>query len=84
MHASDSPRNLSLLPVGPKTAFKWLNEYKSLNNGYKMVGNAVPVEFAKRLAIQVKKDIKQFKVKAKFNNKGRLLDLKKPQLELDL
>ena len=53
-------------------------EYKSLNNGYKMVGNAVPI------AIQVKKDIQQFKVQANFKNKGRLLDLKKPQLELDL
>lgn len=59
-------------------------EYKLLNNGYKMVGNAVPVVFAKRLAMQVKHDIKNFNGEMKFVNKGRLLDLRSGQFELNL
>lgn len=31
--------------------------YTSVADGYKMIGNAVPVEFAKRLALQIKKDL---------------------------
>jgi DNA (cytosine-5)-methyltransferase 1 len=31
--------------------------YDSIADGYKMIGNAVPVEFAKRLATQIKKDL---------------------------
>jgi DNA (cytosine-5)-methyltransferase 1 len=59
-------------------------EYTSLNNGYKMVGNAVPVVFAERLALQVKQDIKSFNSEMKFVNKGRLLDQRLGQYELNL
>jgi DNA (cytosine-5)-methyltransferase 1 len=31
--------------------------YSSVVDGYKMIGNAVPVEFAKRLAMQIKSDL---------------------------
>lgn len=31
--------------------------YKDLNDGYKMVGNAVPVEFARNLALSIKKHL---------------------------
>jgi DNA (cytosine-5)-methyltransferase 1 len=31
--------------------------YDSIADGYKMIGNAVPVQFAKRLATQIKKDL---------------------------
>lgn len=31
--------------------------YTSVSDGYKMIGNAVPVQFAKRLALQIKKDL---------------------------
>ncbi len=34
--------------------------YDSILEGYKMVGNAVPVEFAKALASQIKKDLKLY------------------------
>lgn len=33
-------------------------KYKNVSDGYKMIGNAVPVEFAKHLALEIKKDIK--------------------------
>jgi DNA (cytosine-5)-methyltransferase 1 len=35
-------------------------KYKSLADGYKMVGNAVPVEFARHLAEQIMKDMKEY------------------------
>lgn len=35
--------------------------YDSVADGYKMIGNAVPVEFAKRLALQIKSDFKKTK-----------------------
>jgi len=57
-------------------------EYKRLNDGYKMVGNAVPVEFARHLALQVKKDLKEFKDEPDFTKKGSLMNLNKPQMEL--
>jgi DNA (cytosine-5)-methyltransferase 1 len=31
--------------------------YKNVLDGYKMIGNAVPVEFARRLALQIKSDL---------------------------
>lgn len=34
--------------------------YDSVVDGYKMVGNAVPVEFARRLALKIKKTIKPY------------------------
>ncbi len=35
-------------------------KYKTVMTGYKMIGNAVPVNFAKALANQIKKDIKPY------------------------
>ena len=35
-------------------------EYKNVNDGYKMIGNAVPVEFARRLAMKIASDIGPF------------------------
>lgn len=35
-------------------------KYKSVADGYKMVGNAVPVEFARHLALKIKADLKDF------------------------
>jgi DNA (cytosine-5)-methyltransferase 1 len=32
--------------------------YRNVLDGYKMIGNAVPVEFARRLALQIKSDLK--------------------------
>jgi DNA (cytosine-5)-methyltransferase 1 len=32
-------------------------QYKNVLDGYKMIGNAVPVEFARRLAMQIKTDV---------------------------
>jgi DNA (cytosine-5)-methyltransferase 1 len=35
-------------------------KYSRVSDGYKMIGNAVPVEFAKRLAMKIAKDLKDF------------------------
>ena len=42
-------------------SFKFL--YKNVIDGYKMIGNAVPVEFAKRLALKIEDDL--------LNNAGK-------------
>ena len=36
-------------------------KYKTVVDGYKMIGNAVPVELGKQLALQIKKDLKNAK-----------------------
>ncbi len=60
-------------------------EYSQLAHGYKMIGNAVPVEFARKLALQIKKDLKRFgNAPVDFKKKGKLLNLNFPQLELDV
>ena len=60
-------------------------EYKTVADGYKMIGNAVPVEFAKRLALKIKKDLKRFdNLPVKFDKRGELKNLEKVQLELKL
>ncbi len=38
----------------------FLFKYKSIADGYKMIGNAVPVEFAKHLASVIYKDVSQY------------------------
>lgn len=38
----------------------FLFKYKNVADGYKMIGNAVPVEFAKHLAIMIHKDISEY------------------------
>jgi len=38
----------------------FLFQYKNVADGYKMIGNAVPVEFAKQLASVIYKDISQY------------------------
>ena len=51
-------------------------EYNSVADGYKMIGNAVPVEFAKRLALKIKKDMKRLdNMPIKFNKKGKLIKI---------
>jgi DNA (cytosine-5)-methyltransferase 1 len=35
-------------------------KYSRVSDGYKMIGNAVPVEFAKRLALKIAEDLKGF------------------------
>ena len=34
--------------------------YSNLNDAYKMIGNSVPVELAKKIAMQIDKDLKRF------------------------
>ena len=59
--------------------------YDQVAHGYKMIGNAVPVEFAKKLALKIKKDLKIFdNLPVRFNKKGKLFDLRNSQLELDV
>ena len=48
-------------------------EYSQVNEGYKMIGNAVPVEFARQLAFKIKKDLKKYdNLPVKFRLKGKL------------
>ena len=60
-------------------------DYAQVANGYKMIGNAVPVEFAKKLALQIKSDLKRFDNKPlNFRKKGKLKNLNLSQLEMDV
>ncbi len=45
--------------------------YNSLADGYKMVGNAVPVLLAKELAKQIKKDLYKIKTKTTYKSKWK-------------
>ncbi len=59
-------------------------EYKTVADGYKMIGNAVPVEFAKRLALKIKKDLKRFdNLPVKFDKRGELKNLENLQQEFN-
>jgi len=44
--------------------------YKRVSDGYKMIGNAVPVEFARRLADRISKDLKNSEVKNRSRKTG--------------
>ncbi|MEI7556339.1 DNA cytosine methyltransferase [Candidatus Chlorohelix sp.] len=45
----------------------YIFKYENLDDGYKMVGNAVPVEFARQLAAQIYNDLKEFLGKDTIN-----------------
>ncbi|MDD1610082.1 MAG: DNA cytosine methyltransferase [Methylococcaceae bacterium] len=47
----------------------FLFKYNKLENGYKMVGNAVPVEFARHLATVIYKDVGDYLLTNSFNKK---------------
>ena len=50
-----------------------------------MVGNAVPVEFARKLALKIKEDLMKLNNSSvNFSEKGTLLNLKSSQLELNI
>jgi DNA (cytosine-5)-methyltransferase 1 len=54
-------------------------KYKTVVDGYKMIGNAVPVELGKQLALQIKKDLKNAKPSAnKKLTKGTVKEFIKP------
>lgn len=42
---------------------EFIFHYKTISAGYKMIGNAVPVDLAKAIASQIKKDLSQLKSK---------------------
>jgi DNA (cytosine-5)-methyltransferase 1 len=47
--------------------------YKNVLDGYKMIGNAVPVEFGRRLALQISRDIRSSDILPKSSRrKGKL------------
>ncbi len=48
-------------------------KYKDVADGYKMIGNAVPVEFAKHIAIKIKKDL-EGAIKSVFTKEKILVD----------
>jgi DNA (cytosine-5)-methyltransferase 1 len=56
---------------------EFIFKYKTVVDGYKMIGNAVPVELAKQLALQIKKDLKAAKpVASKKLVKGTVKEFK--------
>ena len=58
--------------------------YNAVADGYKMIGNAVPVEFAKRLAMQIKEDLNGVAdVDLKNIKAGKVVDLGKNAKTLD-
>ena len=44
--------------------------YSRVSDGYKMIGNAVPVEFGRRLAVQIMSDLKSVKISKPSRKKG--------------
>lgn len=56
---------------------EFIFKYKTVVDGYKMIGNAVPVELAKQLALQIKKDLKKAKpTNSKKLTKGTVKEFK--------
>lgn len=52
--------------------------YRNVLDGYKMIGNAVPVEFARRLALQIRDDLRSHEVLSRQSNrKGRLREFER-------
>jgi DNA (cytosine-5)-methyltransferase 1 len=77
---SDKYRRLSVREVARIQTFpdSFDFKYEKVSDGYKMIGNAVPVEFAHRLARQIRKDITKFSSmqalrKRQTNSRGRLV-----------
>ena len=64
--------------------------YHKLVDGYKMIGNAVPVNMAYHIAKQIRQDLERFSnYPVDFSNRGNVIfhpklffDLKKPELRL--
>lgn len=54
----------------------FLFKYENIANGYKMIGNAVPVEFAKQLASVIYKDVSEYLVLSNVN-RSQLVNRKK-------
>jgi len=58
---------------------KFILKYSNLSDGYKMVGNAVPVEFARILAKEIIRDLKEYKDSTdckKTSKKPRVVEIK--------
>ena len=50
-------------------------KYTSIDQGYKMLGNAVPVNFAKAIALNIKKDMNQLdNYSLSFSQRGKLIN----------
>ena len=54
----------------------FLFKYENIANGYKMIGNAVPVEFAKQLTSVIYKDVSEYLVLSNVN-RSQLVNRKK-------
>lgn len=48
--------------------------YDSVNDGYKMIGNAVPVNLAYEIALAIKKELEGKKMSSKSNDQGRAFE----------
>ena len=53
---------------------EFLFKYKNIDQGYKMIGNAVPVKFSKNLAIKIKMDMQRLmNYEINFDKKGKVI-----------
>ncbi|HCL56883.1 MAG TPA: DNA (cytosine-5-)-methyltransferase [Spirochaetia bacterium] len=64
-----SVRECARIQTFPDT---FIFKYKNISDGYKMVGNAVPVEFAKHLANTIYLDLKEY-FNTQYNDKNKEL-----------
>lgn len=72
-------RRLSVRECARIQAFPddFIFKYKSVADGYKMVGNAVPVEFARNLALKIKEDLLPMNVGKRVKGNGFKLKQRK-------
>lgn len=52
--------------------FKFI--YTDVNNAYKMIGNAVPVNLAYEIALEIKKVLERYNMSSKSNDQGRAFE----------
>ena len=74
--SSKTPRRLTIRECATIQSFpkNFKFDYLYLNDGYKMIGNAVPVKVAKKIALQIKKDFLRFdNLPINFKKKGKLI-----------
>ena len=74
---SDKYRRLTVRECARIQTFpdEFLFKYNNIDKGYKMIGNAVPVDFSNTLAMKIKKDMKQLdNYSLCFNQRGKLLN----------
>ena len=76
-----SVRECARIQTFPDT---YIFKYQAVADGYKMIGNAVPVNFAKHLALKIKTDLSEYfgEIAPKKTKHGEANTKKKSKVEL--